>query len=194
MAYNPNVPQANQQIKDTQQPILDNFGILQTTIQQNHADMNGANPGKHTFIQFLNRTGNTPVFGGFVGQWVENGTFTAVPEIWVNVRAGAGFNQYQMTASVLSNTPLVGNNANGWTSLPSGIVMKWGRVVVNGVTNINLNAIGQAFVATFSAQATANAIAGSNVNVWVVNLAPNQLQLACSPNNQAAYWFVIGRF
>ena len=194
MAYNPNVPQANQQIKDTQQPILDNFGILQTTIEQNHGAMNGPNPGKHEFIQFTNRTGNTPVFNGFPGMWVEGGTFTGVQEIWVNTKAANTFNQYQMTASVLSNTPNVGNNADGWTSMPSGIVMKWGRVVVNGVTTINLNAIGQPYVATFSAQATANAVAGANVNVWVVNLFPNQLQLNCSPANQAAYWFVIGRF
>jgi hypothetical protein len=192
LAYNPNVPQANQELKDTQQPMLDNFGILQTTIEQNHSAMNGANPGKHEFIQFINRTGNTPVFNGFEGLWAQNGTFTGVPEIWVNTTAGLGFNQYQMTASVLSNTPLVANNADGWTSLPSGIVMKWGRVVVNGVTIVNLNAIGQPFVATFSAQATANAVAA--INVWVVSLLPNQLQLNCSPVNQTVYWFVIGRF
>lgn len=187
MALN-NVPQAGQTLAQTRDPIRNNFTTIDTVFSINHSAYGSANQGMHEFLQFPDRTGNTPIFGGITGMWSENGTYSLVPEIWVNTKAGAGFNQYPMTESTLSNTPLIGSQTNGFTVLPSGVILKWGYVAVNGLTNVNLNAVGPALSASFSAQATPE----GNANAYVVGLTAAQLQLNSSANNNV-YWFVIGR-
>lgn len=189
MPYQGNIPQATDQLSQSQGDLLNNFQAIQTAFEQNHGAFNGANQGYHEFLQFPDRTGNTPAFGGLSGMWSENGTFTGVPEIWVHTKAGGGFNQYPMTSSVMTLTPLVGNNTNGWSYFPSGIVMKWGVITVNGATAVNLNAIGPVYGATFIAQATCQT---ATVQIaTIVSLVPATLTLTA--NNFPVYWFVIGR-
>lgn len=188
MALN-DVPLSGQTLNDTRNPIRNNFLTINTAFSVNHGEYGTANAGMHEFVQFTDRTGNTPVFGGRSGMWSENGTFSLVPEIWVNTKAGVGFNQYAMTESTLSNTPTIGDNTNGFTVMPSGIILKWGVQTINGATAVNLNAVGPAFGAAFSAQATCQTASAQSVSVVSLNAAT----LTLIANNFPVYWFVIGR-
>lgn len=60
MAYTSNVPQGNQTIAETTDPIRDNFGYLNTTLQQDHAFNNnapGVTEGSHKWIRMPNQPG-----------------------------------------------------------------------------------------------------------------------------------------
>ncbi len=116
-----------------------------------------------------------------------------------------------MTASVLSQVaaPLI--NSNGWTYLPSGIIMKWGFVAKaanppNPTTTVLLNAIGvasPAFTQIFNAQVTMATLGATSSNlrspIVKLSMAPNpfELQIGNNPDSgtgvQGYYWSVIGR-
>src|SRR5271166_5811673 len=60
MAYTPNVPQGNQQIASTQNPILQNFTFLNTTLQADHAfngnEISSQADGTHQKISLPNQS------------------------------------------------------------------------------------------------------------------------------------------
>ena len=125
--YTPLVPQGAQQ-KNVTQPIMEqNFQAINETIMANHVGFNSVNTGIHSFIQFQDLTASPPVFAGFEGFWNKVSSTTNKNEIYTNTSNFASGSQQSnaVTASVLSySTPAL--NGAGWTSLPSGIVMKWG--------------------------------------------------------------------
>lgn len=192
MALN-NVPQSGQTLNDTRNPIRNNFSTINAAFLVDHIEYNLANQGFHNKVTLPAQV-PTPLFNGLNGLWSELYATTAKPEIWVNTNEviPANSRQYPMTASVLRSNPVIGNNTNGWTYLPSGVVMKWGIATINNALPvINLNAIGPAFGATFMGQVCAqNAI---NTNAWIIQLLPASLTMDCSPTNRPIYWFVIGR-
>ncbi len=55
--YTPNVPQANQQINNTQQPIEDNFQYIYDLLAVNHVPFNTVDTfGKHNFVTYVQRS------------------------------------------------------------------------------------------------------------------------------------------
>lgn len=58
MSYNPNIPATGQTLGGSRPGIQTNFSTLQTTIDQDHVDMNSAGPGKHKQVTF--NANNTP--------------------------------------------------------------------------------------------------------------------------------------
>jgi hypothetical protein len=53
-SYNPTVPQGNQQINNTQQPIETNFEDIATLLAVNHVPFNTANTfGEHNFVNYI---------------------------------------------------------------------------------------------------------------------------------------------
>lgn len=52
MAYNSNIPQPNDELKDSQADILENFTQIKNLIDVNHETFGSANEGKHKFVQF----------------------------------------------------------------------------------------------------------------------------------------------
>ncbi len=185
------VPLAGQTLAVTQNPIRQNFLSINNAFAIDHVVYNIANAGFHNKVTFPLQ-GAAPIFGGLNGLWSQLYASTgAVGEIWVNSRNG---NQYPITASVLSQAPAIGDNTDGWTFLPSGILMKWGRATfAGGALVINLNLIGPAFSATFSASATSNA-AFATVTVAITSLSPGNLAFAASTVALTSiYWVVYGR-
>ena len=58
---------------------------------------------------------------------------TATNELWLHKQTTAGLSEVPFTASKMSNNAAASCD-NGWTYLPSGLLLKWGRVSANAAT------------------------------------------------------------
>src|SRR5689334_3500855 len=120
MAFQANIPQPTDRLKDSQQDILDNFAEIQTLIMRNHVNFGATGEGRHSFIEFPTATptgvtnGTTPE----VALYSKVGATSTVPELYFqrnNLGADAG---YAFTEGL--------NATTGYTRLPSQLLVKWG--------------------------------------------------------------------
>lgn len=106
MAYNPNIPQANNLLSQSQADILNNFTSIGTLLDPNN--------GAVTFPQQ-------------VADETTNGTTVAL------YSKTAGGNTQLFFRPVSNGTPinLTGSlkSQNGWAYLPSGILLQWGNTI-----------------------------------------------------------------
>lgn len=116
MAYTNNVPQSNQRIKDTQSPIQQNFVEIQNLITVNHGDFGAADAGKHKFIQFPQQASASSTAAQEMAMYAKNSTLTSQTELYI--RRPSNGTEIEFTGALA--------NTNGWTRLPSGILLKWG--------------------------------------------------------------------
>lgn len=126
--YNPNIPQPNNILSDSQNDILENFLQINTVFAVNHATFETANEGYHEKI-FMPQLGAAPVFPANV-----NGFYSAIPTVApqtglneIFIIGQNGFNPIPITATNFAS--------DGWTFFPSGILVKWGDQA--GVTGFN---------------------------------------------------------
>ena len=134
MAYQNNIPQANQRLKDSQSDLLANFQAIQTLLAVNHGIFGAADEGKHKWVTFPVQVG-APAFGaGEDGLYNRLYATTNLNELHVHKQTSAGTVEIPMTASILSTNANPGLNVSGWTYLPSGVLLKWGQGTANGST------------------------------------------------------------
>lgn len=132
-------PQATDQLSQSQSDILNNFTAIQGLIDVNHVDFSdGVNYGKHKFVTFPVQA-TTPTFlSGEVGLYnllpVSPSPITGIDELFINkIVSGGAAVQVPMTASILSTNNGPGTFSNGWTYLPSGILLKWAWISGTGL-------------------------------------------------------------
>lgn len=141
MAYTTGIPAASQLVSQTQQPIQDNFTAL-VSFGNGYAEM-------------ANQI-TAPTFSSDNdGLYTLNYATTSKNELFVHRQSVDAPTEIPFTASILSNTAMAGSSS-GWTYLPSGILIKWGRVAAPGATvsitptvtsgGPNFNAVFRAFV------------------------------------------------
>jgi hypothetical protein len=126
-------PLAAAALSFTQSQMMSNFISIQQLIDINHADFaDGVNYGKHNVVTFpVQLLANLPTFlAGEVALYnmlpVAPYPLTGVDELFINKTSGASVVQVPFTASVLSYDSAPGTASNGYTYLPSGILVKWG--------------------------------------------------------------------
>jgi hypothetical protein len=167
MALN-NVPLAGQTLGNSRNQIQQNFQVIDTAFSVNHVGYNDPDQGKHKWVSFPVQAAAPVFLGGEVGLYnklpVAPFPLTTVNELFVSKSDGT---QVPMTASLQAQT--------GWTFLPSGILLKWGRVsTASGTQTVTFptGATIPAFGALFSIQLTIEGDAGSltpNRAVTLVN-------------------------
>ncbi len=194
MALN-NVPLAGQTLGVTRVPINQNFSLINAAFLVDHVEYNIAGQGRHQQVSMtLKAPGPVTTIATTNGFFAQNWATTTKDEMWIQTAAGVGTNQYPMSASVLSQTPLIGNYTTGWTYLPSGIVMKWGNVSVNtnSTVTVTLNGIGPNYGAIFSVQ-----LNGFQGNVWSLAggtpAASFQIVRGSTSSNGTVLWMTYGR-
>lgn len=132
MSFNPNIPQPNDLLSDSQGDILQNFSSSNTSFGVNHYAFDDAtvNNGKHKFASF-------PVQGS-----VPATTFTEGALYFKTVSSGSALfmvrdndpgTEVQLTSSSVGN---VQTATDGWTWLPGGLLLQWGSFDPNLFTNI----------------------------------------------------------
>jgi hypothetical protein len=127
------IPNATDQISQSQSQIQTNFASIKSLIDVNHVDFSdGVNFGKHYAVTFpVQLAANLPTFlSGEVALYNMLPTAqptTGVDELFINkIVSGGAAVQIPMTASILSTSNAPGFSSSGWSYLPSGILLKWG--------------------------------------------------------------------
>lgn len=128
MAYQENKPLASDRLKDSQSDIQGNFQSNKTSFDQNHVTFDIANTGKHKFIQMPNQSDESPpvdpsgsIGAGEIGLYCKD-DFATNQQLFVKNGSGT---EFPFTA-FLNN--IAGDLDEGWTFLPSGLLLKWGYV------------------------------------------------------------------
>ena len=126
MAYNQNIPQATDRIKDSQSDLLNNFQSIKTLVDINHETFDSANEGKHLKVDLTDQTSSVP--SPAAGQIVlynadDVATGTGNKELWANSNGGV---TYPITAGV--------RNTQGWSRIGGGVYLIWGRQVSDANT------------------------------------------------------------
>jgi hypothetical protein len=152
MPYNANIPQPTDQLSQSQPQLLANFQALQTLIDVNHVDFASADQGKHKKVTFPVQNPAPAFIAGEVGLYNFLSPLTTNNELYLTNSAGTSF---PMTAKL--------GAGNGWSYLPSGLLIKWGiNQAANGSTVVNFpvsanipvfTAVYAAFVTTVDAGA-----------------------------------------
>jgi len=183
MAYQNDIPQANDELATSQDDLLNNFAAIDTFVNVNHVGFNGADQGKHAQITFpLGPLAGQPFTYavGEIGLQSLNQLPTSVPDIWMSRGASTAF---PITGAAISNP--------GWSYLPSGVLLKWGTVAVPS---------GGSYAIVFPVAATnpvyANAIVAfltnyTNMTSYVVSLTTTTLTINTSGAGTVGY-LVIG--
>lgn len=195
MALN-SLPLPGQSLAVSRNPIKQNFDTINAAFAIDHVTMTppgtAAPQGFHNKVTFPVQ-GAAPVFGaGIAGLFNLLNATTAKNELNVHKQNQAGAVDVPFTASVLSNNAIPGIT-NGWSYLPSGILIKWGVINANGAgtATLNLNSggvLGPNFTRMFCIQ-------GSAFNVQstftLQGFAPATITLT-GGSGQQVYFFVIG--
>lgn len=124
--YTPNIPQPADDPSSSQDQILQNFQVLDAAFSINHGTYSGTNEGKHLQLTFPAGplTGQPFTYlANEIGIQSRNAAPTSRPDLWLSRGASTGF---PMTGYTSGGT----NVANGWTYLPSGCLIAWGRATI----------------------------------------------------------------
>jgi len=127
MAYDSTIPQASDKIKDSQPQILANFSGIKTLVDINHVTFDDPNEGKHKYVSMPEQSSAPTVAANELALFSQEGTYTSVSEL--AFRRESSGDVVEFTGAGKTNV--------GWTILPSGILIKWGRSSSStGTTNI----------------------------------------------------------
>lgn len=127
MAYQQNKPQANDVKSQSQADIQGNFQAIKTLIDVNHGTFGSANEGKHNKVSLPVQSPAPTFAAGEEGLYTFLNPTTAKNELYVHRQTVDAPTDIPFTASKVSNTAMASSDS-GWTYLPSGILLKWGRV------------------------------------------------------------------
>lgn len=178
MAYNPNIPQANDQLSQSQIDLLANFQAIQTAFQLNHGAFNGATQGKHVVVNFVSQT--FPVAG-------PSGTDV---NVFNAVSPDSGVNElWIQKAPLATQIPITETNNlsnNGYSYLSSGILIKWGFTSGNGVVSLGF---GASYSTVFGVLLQPSNISQS---VYYTTLSIASFTLQGSTSGQPVFWVAIG--
>ncbi len=152
MAYNPTI-NATDKIKNTRPQLQENFTEIQDWTSIDHATFGTPNEGKHNQLTFPMTTPGAPV-GGEIRLWNDNYAPTAQPELFI-ANGTSGLN-WPFTASFA--------NANGYTFLPGGLLLKWGNQV-----RVEASPNGGPFIYVFNAAVPFTQILSAWVSVAATN-------------------------
>lgn len=126
------VPNSGQNLPQTRDSIRINFENIDSGFNANHVPLNtGANSGKHNGVTFPQLAGNPPQ-GDLLATLASEVMLFAKAD--ANTAGGTGIYfmgpsaaaPYSITAAQLPS-PLT-NIGNGWTALPSGLLLQWGTM------------------------------------------------------------------
>lgn len=159
MAYTNNRPLATDKPSASQPILAANFASIKLLVDENHVTFDAVGQGKHKHVTFPEQ-GATPVTAANeVALFSRQSALTGLSELCIaNEGAGA---VYEFSSCLA--------NANGWTRLPSGILLKWGTSASNGLATLvfPVAATIPAFTTVFNIQLTPVDAAVTDANIAI---------------------------
>jgi len=139
MSYNPSIPNPTDFLSDSQGQIKTNFTAINAGLSINHYPLspNTTDTGKHKFVEMVNNA--APVGAANEGV-IYTKTIGAPAASEMFYKPDATTDEYQVTRTFSAGIPLFGTNTNypqvparpnqfgGWTFLPGGLLLQYGRV------------------------------------------------------------------
>jgi hypothetical protein len=193
------VPLTGQNLDQTRNPIRNNFLSVNNAFLVDHVTYNATGAGKHNKVTLPNQA-TAPTFAPpEVGIYNFVNATSAINELYISKSDGT---QVPSTASA--------QNINGWTYLPSGLLLKWGTSAAtrNALSTVTLPtpanaANGPRFTNIFMVQAVQTFSAGPstgdlNTALCVGNITIDNFQVFARanglPNSGAIniFYFAIG--
>ena len=164
MAYNPNVPQANDKLRNSQNDLLLNFQAIDTAFNFNHVDLEIAGAGKHKLLTMPRQTFPQTVTGTDL-------------LLYTGLNADTGLSEIYLKRSTFLNDGIPTTAAaavlvDGWTYLPSGVRIQWGQVSADaGISPVTVTISGPTYTAndTYTIQITPQSGNGGNFYATQVN-------------------------
>lgn len=125
MAYNQNIPQAADIPDSSQAQILANFTAIKTVVDINHVtfDDPSGGQGKHKHISFPEQVASPATAVNEVALFSRQSPLTGVAALCLREKNNGAVNEF--TSALAAD--------DGWTRLPSGILLKWGHGLTGGV-------------------------------------------------------------
>lgn len=203
MAFLPLIPQPTDQLSASQAQILNNFGILGAIAGNTNPASASINSTSGFNWLYLPAQGATPPAGaafpaGTIGLYTFLNPQTGVNELYVNKASAA-----QVPATAMRTNGV--GATNGWTYLPSGLIMAWGTATIGGTGLLTVTyATALTNFPGFSTFWTAPQItrlriaAPATVNNFVVVQAFNQTSFTAMTSTQpitgtaSISWMVVG--
>ena len=191
--YN-DTPLATESINQTQDPIRTNFQSIKTLIDVNHVDFSDpVDFGKHKWVTFPQQVQATAQAANI---YPDLGIYSAP-----NVATGVNELYFRNSGNVVTDVPFTAAlyALSGWTFLPSGLLLQWGRqgVLDNGDTgNINFPIPFPNAVFTMSASILNGNAGITPPRIYIRTLTAAQFSIisqgGASGNTSAAGFFAIG--
>jgi len=116
MAYQQNIPQPTDELRDSQNDILQNFQGIKTAWDVNHVTFDLADEGKHSHVSLPEQAAGPATAANELAVYSKQSTLTGVAELFVR-RESSG-DEIELTSGLAAN--------DGWSRLPSSILIKWG--------------------------------------------------------------------
>lgn len=214
MSYNPNIPTGSVELNTDYQNIQDNFKSLDKIFGVDHVKFStGVNNGFHTIVHFLQFSGLTvnpsnpknypptvPATIPFTGQLFtcgcNDGYSTDKALFYLNGNGGV--------TQLTSNFSPADNNLGGYTFLPGGLVIQWGRLKLNSrgsYTNVvfatnNINFANNVLSINLTILYDSNTASPSGTSIYVVPGTESKTGFSISNTSSSssltAEWIAIG--
>lgn len=160
MAFIYNIPQATDDPSISQGQFLGNFTALGAIAGNGNPSSNSLDSTAGFDWILLAAQANTPPIpanfqAGVIGMYSALSSITGVNELYINKTNQATVFQAPVTESILSTNSAPAALSQGWTYLPSGLILKWGTgTSITGQFTFNylVSASIPAFTATISVQ------------------------------------------
>lgn len=207
--YTPEIPIIGDSLGGTRDRIRENFKLIKSVFGQNHWTFGQSHQGNHKFVVMPEVTASGSGVPGTnpneAALYVEVG---AAPFAEANLfmRAENNGQNYQLTRVIasaynrfaLNTVNYDPNNDGGWTFLPGGLILQYGKKKSVLTSNPGIVSFPIYFpngLAPFSVVATSGSSVARAVGVF--GLANNQFQYTITGGTQAVsdvlYWWAIGQ-
>lgn len=186
MTYTVGIPLDGQSLSNSKPQIRSNFTVINTAFSVNHLDLGAVDQGKHKFLQ-MPQQGSAPATavdeGGLYAKIVSGVTSL----FWRQQNNGAEIRLTGVTPVAL---------ANGYSTLPGGIIVQWGSISTVAVTTPVLFATSNINFPNncFHVFAQTQNVNIANSIVWsVTNLSTTGFSLGTIPPFGVPFsWLAIG--
>lgn len=182
--FTDNIPSSGQSLGQTRQAINDNFGNYYGVMSVNHYAPDDANKGKHKFLQMPEQA---------------SAPLTAVNELALYSKDVSGNSRMFLRQEnngaeiqISGVTPSISGN-KGYTFLPGGFLMQWGRVTINS------NSLSWPVIYPITFDLPAYSVMANASQDRTIYISNNTLSTGMTisintnmTNGQTIYWMAIG--
>ena len=178
------VPQPGQSLDPTQAPILSNFTNIDANFAVDHQPFATTNAGYHNQVTIPVQAAPGPAG--------VNGTIRLFSE---NVTTSGGTFPNLFYTYGLGTTPInmTGTDGTSYTTLPSGIQIKWGSDTTGAPGVIKTITFAAPFTTALNAQVSILNLGVGNQHLYIRALTNATLQVFADVVNVQFYWSVMGK-